>query len=156
MKDKLEPHLLAVSLIIIILTVIGGESVYRYRQNHRRSDPAVPVCLAFQSEGRSAEEKAQKTIRSSRPTREEIEREIEAVFGEEADLFKRIAWCESRFDPDADNGSDTGVFQINRVHQIAPRWLRNYKINILVAKELFDRQGTLPWRSSWKCWRRKR
>lgn len=62
-----------------------------------------------------------------------------------------VAKCESGLKAEAyndknTNGSkDSGVFQINSVHAINPRFLKDFKVNIMVARKLYDEQGWNPW-----------
>ena len=80
---------------------------------------------------------------------------IEKVFGKDSGLFKKIAGCESSFNPNAKNmtSSARGLLQImSSVHKIDQKWLKNPMINALVAKQLFDEQDTTPWDSSRSCW----
>jgi len=86
---------------------------------------------------------------------EQIEEYGKFLFGEDWDLFKRVIWCESRNNPRASNGYDTGLAQINVVHGIPQRWLEDYRINLAVAKKLFDKQGLQPWSASKRCWDKK-
>lgn len=76
---------------------------------------------------------------------------IRQVFGEKyADQAIKVAYCESRLNPKArgDGGNSIGTFQINiRWHKIMPKFLLNPKINILVAKQLFDENH-----SKWNLW----
>lgn len=83
---------------------------------------------------------------------EGVEEYVRYVFGDEADNALAVFRCESGLRPDAynpsnSNGStDTGIAQINSIHGIREKWLKNYKINILVAKQLFDEHGHWgPW-----------
>ena len=87
--------------------------------------------------------------------RELVIAEIERVFGDDSAVMKRVAFCESGFNPKAKNpkSSATGVFQIMAgVHGVSPRFLMDYKVNIAIAKKLFDEQKTNPWISSINCW----
>ena len=87
-----------------------------------------------------------------------IELEIYEVFGEEE--YKsalKIFTCESGLRTNAvgknSNGSfDAGIPQINSVHGIRQKWLKNPAIAIRVAKQLFDEQGGFgAWYSSYEC-----
>ena len=80
---------------------------------------------------------------------------IEYVFGKDAPLMKKVAYCESHLNPKAANkqSSARGLFQIMAsVHQVKESWLYSPMINSLIAKELYDKQGTTPWNSSKSCW----
>jgi hypothetical protein len=81
---------------------------------------------------------------------EEIERMICEVFGEECEMAKKVAFCESSYNPRAINWNDAkhtgfpsqGIFQINAPYN---EELFNPKINIAVAKEMHGRRGWKPW-----------
>lgn len=80
----------------------------------------------------------------------EIIDKVRVVFGKDADQAIRVFTCESHLNPKAQgtntNGStDTGVAQINSVHGISAKWLKNPDINLLVAKQIFNRSGWSPW-----------
>lgn len=91
-----------------------------------------------------------------------VEQEIKEVFGPDATIMLKVAWCESRLDPKVRNpkkgSTATGVFQIVRAtwkgystldHEL---WAYDQTANILVAKKLFDRRGLQPWDASKPCW----
>jgi len=87
-----------------------------------------------------------------------IEKEIYEVFGEEE--YKnalKVFTCESGLNPEAvgknSNGTfDVGLSQINSIHGIKAKWLKNPAIAIRVAKQLFDEHGGWgPWYSSYDC-----
>jgi len=94
------------------------------------------------------------------PSRPEdlIEAEIWDVFG--ANLYEEalaVFKCESGLNPGAvgknTNGTyDVGIPQINTVHGIKSKWLKNPGIAIRVAKQLYDETGDWSaWYSSYKC-----
>lgn len=86
--------------------------------------------------------------------RELVIAEIERVFGDDSAVMKRVAFCESGYNPRAKNpkSSATGVFQIMAgVHGVSPRFLTNPYINIAIAKQLYDNSGLEPWRASNNC-----
>jgi hypothetical protein len=89
--------------------------------------------------------------------RQEIEREIERVWAdtgaENIRMAKIIVGCESNYNPLAINKNswDYGLFQINQVHAINPEYLLDWRVNIQVAKHLFDDQDWRPWYSSKWC-----
>ena len=88
-----------------------------------------------------------------------VEAEIKDVFGEKAEEALKVARCESKLglykcnDGLNSNGSvDCGIFQVNSIHGVSRKWLNNYKINILIAKQLYDEQGGWgAWYSSKSC-----
>ena len=70
----------------------------------------------------------------------------------------KIFECESGLRADAVNNSnkngtaDVGIPQINTVHGIRAKWLKNPSISIRVAKQLYDEQGGWSaWYSSYSC-----
>lgn len=80
---------------------------------------------------------------------------IRAVFKEDAELAIKVARCESNLNAKAKNkdSSARGLFQILSItHNIDERFLFNPLINTLVAKQLYDEQGWIPWESSKHCW----
>ena len=75
---------------------------------------------------------------------------IKHIFGEDANKALRVAYCESRMRPNAigDDGKAFGLFQINvRWHKIPAKYLLNYKINTLIAYQLFKENH-----DSFKLW----
>lgn len=80
---------------------------------------------------------------------------IQKVFGKDAGIMQKVAYCESHLNPKAANkaSSARGLFQIMAsVHQVRESWLYDATINSLIAKKLFDQQGLTPWESSRSCW----
>lgn len=80
---------------------------------------------------------------------------INFVFGKDAPVMTKIAKCESGLNPNAKNKNSTarGLFQVmSSVHGVQEKWLYNPMVNALIAKQLYDRQGTVPWASSRECW----
>jgi len=111
-----------------------------------------PVAWAMEGEGDWAGPP------SLRQPEGEIEQEIFSVFGDDWIEAVTIFECESGLRADAVNNSnkngtvDAGIRQINTVHGISVKWLKNYKIAILVAKQIFDEQdGWSAWYSSFDC-----
>jgi hypothetical protein len=83
---------------------------------------------------------------------------IDAVFGSDATLAKKVAKCESGLNPMAANSTSSarGLFQVMQSwHKIDAKWLFNPMINTLVAKKLFDESGgsfSPHWNASKHCW----
>jgi len=76
---------------------------------------------------------------------------------DKGDLFIKIAECENRtLDPTKQGPTnDWGIFQIHYPsHKVPIKFLKNWKVNILIAKQLFDESGTNPWIASFNCWRK--
>jgi|SRR3990167_564779 len=88
---------------------------------------------------------------------ENVEAEIRKAFGDLGEKVVRqaikVARCESGLRPKAENteSKDSGVFQVNSIHGIPQRFLFNTKVNIAVARYLYDHSGWQPWAPSRKC-----
>lgn len=67
------------------------------------------------------------------------------------DQALRIARCESGHRENAENlanknkSRDDGIFQINSIHGINPRFLKDARVNIAVAREIYDDRGWAAW-----------
>lgn len=79
---------------------------------------------------------------------------IVEVFGDDsADAITLINKCENHaFNPHAENWNsngtwDAGVFQVNEIHGYSMEEMKDWKLNIEVAKKIFDASG---W-SAWSC-----
>ena len=74
-----------------------------------------------------------------------VERQIEKVFGKDAEMAKAISKAESGMRCEAVSYTgDVGPFQINHIHQKRGNIL-DCTTNILVAKQIFDEQSWRPW-----------
>lgn len=68
-----------------------------------------------------------------------------------------VAQCESGIRANAvntknkDESRDDGAFQINSIHSIPVSFLHNHRVNIAVARKLYDDSGWQPWYSSNSC-----
>ncbi len=81
-------------------------------------------------------------------------------------IMIQVARCESTFrhlDEDGEihrgrvNNADVGVMQINEFYHLDQAEKKNYNIytiegNTAYARDLYERQGTQPWKSSKPCW----
>ncbi len=76
---------------------------------------------------------------------------IKAVFGSRSGEALRVARCESRYDPNARNGSYVGVFQIHhrnhawRIEKVGGKDLYDPLTNVRVAHSLMKDKGWGPW-----------
>jgi hypothetical protein len=87
--------------------------------------------------------------------------EIEFVFGDQAELAKKVAFCESSLNPKATHkdSTATGLFQILRgtfrQFKCSGDPL-NYQDNIKCAKKIYDYYGEFGTRGGWaasrSCW----
>lgn len=67
--------------------------------------------------------------------------------------ISKVMWRESRCDPNAWNGHDAGLMQINRIHTryiadmglVWPDAMFNAYKNLLYARTLWERAGWEPW-----------
>jgi hypothetical protein len=92
------------------------------------------------------------------PYSNDPEKIIEAVFKQDAEVMKKVAFCESTMNPKARNKNSTarGLFQVMAsVHDVNEKYLYNPVINTLIAKQLYDASGLNPWNSSRGCWETK-
>lgn len=83
-------------------------------------------------------------------------------------ILAEIAKCESTFRQYSSSGevikgrvnkSDVGVMQINKYYHLKQAEKLGYDLhtiegNMAYAKVLYDREGTKPWNSSSKCWKK--
>jgi len=68
--------------------------------------------------------------------------------------ISKVMWRESRCTPDAWNGQDAGLLQINRVHKkylvdmglVFPSAMFNPYLNLYYARTLWERAGWEPWK----------
>jgi hypothetical protein len=79
-----------------------------------------------------------------------VQDEICSVFGKDCADAIRVFTCESGLRPSAHgvntNGStDTGIAQINSVHSIPEKYLKNQHVNIQIAYQIFQEQHWAPW-----------
>lgn len=89
---------------------------------------------------------------------------IGEIWGDDAELGRRMAWCESRYGTQVENTSSSarGVFQFiartwqeQRAYQgddtdLALRF--DLRENITTAYNHYKRMGTTPWNASKHCW----
>ena len=86
---------------------------------------------------------------------------------EETPILTRVAWCESRYRQFTKNGDilrgevnnkDVGVMQVNEYFHLETAEKLGYNLyslegNLSYAQYLYEKEGTVPWESSSKCWR---
>lgn len=148
---------------LFILLYVACQFLYQYQTTDALATQAVIVPVPDGSSALLADKPYLLLQPTATPTpvKEESEEEqikefIDEVFGKDAELFKRIAECESHYKTDARSSMDAwGVFQIHYpAHKIPIKWLKNWKINVLIAKQLYDEQGLTPWEPySGHCWK---
>ena len=82
-------------------------------------------------------------------------------------ILAEVAWCESRyrqFTPYGDifrgeiNNKDVGVMQVNEYFHLKTAQRLGYNLyslegNLAYAQYLYDKEGTVPWNSSSRCWK---
>ncbi len=99
---------------------------------------------------------------------ETLEKTVRAYFKDNP-VLADIAWCESRFRHYNEDGNihrgeinnrDVGVMQINERFHLNQALKFGYDIytikgNMAYAKYLYDKEGTTPWNSSSKCWKKR-
>ena len=90
----------------------------------------------------------------------DVKKAITAVFGNQAAQALEVSRCENglRLFARANNNTngtfDSGFFQINSIHRarFGDGFLNDPAEHLLVARVLWNEQGTTPWNSSRKCW----
>lgn len=151
LKRKIRKLLLTLGVLGFGLLVCLG--AYQKKANERLADRRLLDGVSFcVSVGKSHSE-----VRAEEPKVRTEQQEIEEfgayLFKENWEMFKKVIWCESRWNTQAvSHTQDYGLTQINHIHQISPRWLRNWRVNLVVAYEMFKEQGLSPWNSSRRCW----
>ncbi len=94
---------------------------------------------------------------------QEIINKITEVFGKDAEVMTKIAFCESSLRQFDETGkvlisktNDRGLFQISWVHDEELKKLNldvtKLEDNIAYAKYLFDNNELKDWQASAKCW----
>ena len=94
---------------------------------------------------------------------QEIINKITEVFGKDAEVMTKIAFCESLLRQFDETGkvlisktNDRGLFQISWVHDEELKKLNldvtKLEDNIAYAKYLFDNNELKDWQASAKCW----
>jgi len=163
MKRKIKKLKLYLFSGLFLVLVLGG-AYARYRHNYsldRRFFDGISFAMETGKgiESKSAEKPAEKSAEALTES-EKIFQEIENVFGEFAGQAKRVACCENQGRPNCSfldpqkkgPTNDWGVFQIHYPsHKVPIRFLKNFRINIAIAKQLFDEQGWSPWQPSYQC-----
>jgi len=145
-------------LLFLVLVFLG----WRARTNFNHSlDARFFDGVSYALSVRAITEPTPTPTPKQKTETQQIFEEIEKVFGENAGTAKRVACCENQGKPNCSYldpkkkgpTDDWGAFQIHRPsHQVPVRFLVNWRINIAIAKQLFDEQGWKPWRASKKCW----
>lgn len=147
---------------IALAIYIGLESLVFFLKSFKSLRNPAPYLLVFTllfaSTAIAAAPKADlsheyiKPVIATQPTeREQIVTYINEVFGKDASNAIKVFTCESGLNPRAYNdntswggvGHDLGVAQINDHYQMVTNkdFLYDYKINILMAKQIFDKWG---------------
>lgn len=132
------------------------------------------VAVAHASQGEAEKEMERVIDPKPSPTAEIIEKEVNAVFGEDAKIALAIFKTESALNPEAQNWNchyykngkrysaqckkedrpkawsvDCGIAQINHItpneSKECPAELFDYQENIKIAKNMFDKRGFQPW-----------
>lgn len=96
-----------------------------------------------------------------------LEQQVREYFSD-SPILAEIAKCESTFRHYGSNGdvikgkvnkSDVGVMQINKYYHLERAERLGYDLetvegNMAYAKWLYEKEGTKPWNSSSKCWKK--
>ena len=125
-----------------------------------------PMVLATTTD-RESTSKKEELVTTSIPTREELEQKAKEYF-KDYPLLVDIARCESTFshlDEDGEivrgkvNKNDLGLMQINEYYHAEKAEelgfdLKTLEGNMAYAKYLYEKEGSKPWNSSSKCWKK--
>lgn len=147
-RPILTPIILVLALIFFIHT-------------HLLAQPARPIVHA-QTTTRNAAPITTATATPTPSEHDQIVDDIKQVFGSDADtafqLLTSPTCHENRsLDPGAvnvntDGSRDYSIFQINdRWQGVQGKFLLNWKVNVLIAKQLFDESGSFK---MWVCGQR--
>jgi len=138
--------------IFIFLAIIGG-GVYEKHLNDTKLAYCASLATGHRTLLSSFNQPVQAKEAEEKTEAEKIEEFGLLLFGEEDwKLMRRIIKCESGWNTKAvSHTGDTGLTQINWVHGIRQDWLKNWRVNLVVAHELWEAQGATPWRSSYPC-----
>jgi len=151
-KNKPNLRLAILGFIFLSVLVLGGKYAQRNNNNFADSRFLDGVAFAF-TLGKNAQPTPTPEPAQNLSEREEIENFGQALFGDSWITFKRIIWCESKWNTQAvSKTGDVGLTQISWVHSVSPRWLKKWRVNLVVAYELFKEQGLSPWKYSSACW----
>ncbi len=159
LRKSIEPRFLGlrlnqwISIVLLLLILVAVLNVLLWIEAQRPVklvDPR-PLTVNVYTEDRDIK------VEVKTPEQQEIADFIRATFGKDADKAFQVLSCENAsLNPDAVNtagnfpaGSrDIGVFQVNSYWQdVNPKFLFDYKINVMIAKKIFDDSGR-----SFKMW----
>lgn len=146
---------LVITLMLLVTTSYGSERKHRELtgqvselQSQLRAGAVVANSYKEMSEG---PQKIQILYRIP----ENLEDQVEMVWGDKADEALEIARCESSLNSEATNLNtngtmDKGIMQVNSIHGVDPRFLEDPMINLLVARKIYeDANGWTPWVCDW-------
>jgi len=161
--QKRSNTLTKIGLIILLgYLILFVWSFYGHSSNHDSNtgglllSPVVSLPVQPREEVKADEPKDEKTL---------IKEEIRTVFGQDYDRAMKLLTdprCHENLalDPNAVNdnttwggkGQDIGIFQISTYWQgfdnHSVKFLKNYKVNIRIAKQIFDESGSFK---MWTC-----
>ena len=141
--------LLATALATVSNTVVPVQAAQIAAPLATSPRPVKPNKHKSKSHGKKKDKKHDKKKKKPKSIEDMIEKE----FGKHADEARRIAFCESRFDPDdVSSAGAVGIFQIRptdhgwRVKKVKDgKDLFDPWTNVRVARHIYDHQGWSPW-----------
>ena len=144
------------SLLFLVSSLYGGVS-----------EASVDGALGIKADTTQKQEYSEsiKSIKTDNPIT--FEQYVREYFSDDP-ILAEIAKCESTFRQYSSSGevikgrvnkSDVGVMQINKYYHLKSAEKLGYDLhtiegNMAYAKALYDREGTKPWNSSSKCWKK--
>ncbi|MCC7004928.1 hypothetical protein IT397_03360 [Candidatus Nomurabacteria bacterium] len=140
--------------------------VYTVQEHYKLANVSTTTISTYQAETNSPQIKEENKLKSSITlTATSTEEQVREYFKDKPILVE-IAKCESQFRQTDTNGEvlrgqinnqDVGVMQINEKYHLKTSQDKNIDIytlegNLAYARELYEKSGSDPWKSSSKCW----
>lgn len=140
--------------------------LYTVQEQYKNANVSSTTISNYQEEVKTSTTTLEvKDIKPIKLTASSTEEQVREYFKDKP-ILAEIAKCESRFRQTDENGEvlrgeinnqDVGVMQINEKYHLKTSQDKNIDIytlegNLAYARELYDKLGSDPWKSSSKCW----
>ena len=139
LKAKTYATVLILLELILITSLVG----FTYKQHIKIAQAEGVYSTIYQAR--------HTLIENPTSQQQQIINYIKEVFGSQSDNAFKVLSCENhRLNPNAQNwnsdGSiDTGIFQVNSIHGVNANYLKDWRVNVDVAHQIY--LG-----SSWNAW----